>query len=109
MSQKRWPKGSRRGGQFASKPRAETAQLEQSIDLTKQSFEDRTANSSDGAGDGRAWMEVSDPKRQALMKEADLYLAELIEEFGAPSPEQVASAKAFVESIRNAKAANSRA
>ena len=109
MSQKRWPKGSRRGGQFAPKPSAAAAQLDHSVDLAKQIDQGNAESGFDRTGDCRAWMEISDAKRQALMREADLYLAELIEEFGEPSPKHVARAKAFVESLRNAKAASSRA
>ncbi|WP_419924194.1 hypothetical protein [Candidatus Poriferisocius sp.] len=81
--------------------------MDHPIDLTRQVDEDATTSSSDGAGDCRAWMEISDSKRQALMKEADVHLAGLIEEFGEPSPEQMARAENFVESIRNAAVANS--
>ena len=107
MSQKRRPKGSRQGGQFAPKQRANAIPLDHPVDLSKQADEQVATTNSDGSALGPAWMEISDTKRQELMEEADRYLDELVSEFGEPSLEDEVRAKAFVEGIRRAGAANS--
>ena len=50
-----------------------------------------------------ASVEGTTAKDSRLMEEADRYLQELIDEFGEPSPEDLVRAKAFVESLREAK------
>ena len=55
--------------------------------LTERSYSGRSARSADSE------------RRRELLRETDRYLAELIEEVGEPSPEEVAEAEAWCDRI----------
>lgn len=65
------------------------------------------ADSGDGeAGSSRedwAWLEISEEKRDALLRETDIYLAELAEKLGEPSAEHIANAQALVDRLNGAQ------
>ena len=49
-----------------------------------------------------AWLDISEEKRDALLKETDIYLAERAEKLGEPSAEHVANAQALVDRLNGA-------
>lgn len=89
MSEMNRPQGSS-GDLIASEPRADRTQA---------------SPGPDGGGDGEedwAWLEISEEEREALLKETDIYLAELAEKFGEPSAEHIANAQALVDRLNGA-------
>ena len=91
MSQPRRPKG-RGGGQFASKPRSQQPPF----------------NPDPGDGDYRpedwTWLEISEEEREELLKETDIYLAELAEKVGEPSAKHIARAEVLLDQPNGARA-----
>lgn len=75
---------------IASEPRADPAPADPDLDEFSDSEEDW------------AWLEISEEERDALLKETDIYLAELAERFGEPSAEHIANAQALVDRLNGA-------
>lgn len=95
MAQPQTSEISETGAQFASEQSAKTPSVDRTID-SRDDIEDD--DDSRGVLDQR-WMEISDERREELLKEADIYLAELAEKVGEPSPKHIARAKALVKNI----------
>ena len=99
MAQPRISRGSRSGGRFASQPLAKSASFETGLDLGDIETSD---DDDDLYSDDRSWMEISEEKRQALLEELDIYLAELASKVGEPSAKHIARADALWEKINGA-------
>ena len=89
MSKPRSPQGSR-DARIAAEPRPDATPVDPGLDEAGSSEEDW------------AWLEISDEEREALLKETDIYLAELAERFGEPSAEHFANAQALVDRLNGA-------
>ncbi|MCY4665443.1 MAG: hypothetical protein OXC00_12320 [Acidimicrobiaceae bacterium] len=89
MSRRRRPPGPR-GSQSASRPRQDPIPADPGLDEVDSRREDWT------------WLEISEEEREALLKETDIYLAELAEEVGEPSAEHIANAQALVDRLNGA-------
>ena len=50
-----------------------------------------------------AWLEISEEEHEALLRETDIYLAELAEKLGEPSAEHIANAQALVDRLNGAQ------
>ena len=81
------------------------------LDHSKSKSEDRTAEGTDTDGglpdDFSDWddyvpegIHISDAERQRLHREHEKYVAELIEEVGEPTPEEMARADAWWRPIK---------
>ena len=75
---------------IASESRLDPAPVDPGLDEVGSSREDWT------------WLEISEEEREALLKETDIYLAELAEEVGEPSAEHIANAQALVDRLNGA-------
>lgn len=81
--------------EFTSKKRVKTPSGDQTVDIR-----DDIEDGDDLRGlEDRTWMEISAERREELLKEADIYLAELEKRVGEPSPRHIARAKALVNNI----------
>ena len=83
------PQGSR-SDRIASEPRPDPAPVDPGLDGVGDCEEDW------------AWLEISDEEREALLKETDIYLAELAKKVGEPSAEHIANAQALVDRLNGA-------
>ena len=61
----------------------------------------------DEVGNGREdwmWLQISEEEREALLKETDIYLAELAEKVGEPSAKHIARAQVLLDQLNGARA-----
>ena len=50
----------------------------------------------------RSWLDISEEQREALLEEAEKYLAELVSKVGQPSAKHIARAKGLLDKINGA-------
>ncbi len=55
------------------------------------------------------WLEISEEEREELLKETDIYLAELAEKVGEPSAKHIARAEVLLDQPNGARATEARA
>lgn len=108
MAQRRHPKSSPRGGQFApirhqsaSPAPAASARRAAARDALAEREDVETGHPEDGEQHG---LEIPDEERQALLAETENYLAELRAEVGEPSLKHKRRARALVDGIKQVQA-----
>ena len=111
MAQRRYPKGSSRGGQFSpgtrhqANPATEAAANQASASAAVADLDDRSPSRTDT--EEEHWLAIPDEERQALLAEAEKYLAHLRTEVGEPTKKHRQRSAALVESIKRVRNTNS--
>ncbi len=91
MSQPHGPRGPR-GDRITSEPRPDPAPVDRSVDDVGDRREDWT------------WLQISEEEREELLKETDIYLAELAEKVGEPSAKHITRAEVLLDQLNGARA-----